>query len=1630
MERFASGSSQFKWYIKHPQGQETEAFVDIHVRSVNNRPVALNSSVELQEDTIREIHLYAIDIDDQNKPQMFVIQPPKHGTLYQCISDTNNSSCIVGNRLSSINETLFQWANVSVDDAGAIDDQDYPVVQVVNRIGQNLRMIINGNDSNTVLNSGYGYNSWKFNSSENGNFKKLCGKRGTIAADIRIEKTVYLTGMEIFYPVRFDTPFRILAKRPDVFNDDKHDYNEDTFTRTLQDIPLTSLNVELRNLSSFDSTSYQFQDNGYLVSSEEYTLNRVSCSNNDQTQLSVCGQVWNSTAGQGRYVVGRQSQNYVNDLETWFLENGGKDILSDITRKRNPDDIWFELFRGLPNQVQRNNILLSIDFEKTIFQSSHLRLEACGQDGRAFNTDNLNFLQFVRRVQVVGTYSKSPQGMIQNQERRVLYIPYHNFAGEDLFTFAVRDHGGNAATSSSQFSQQIHWSPEAYVQITVNPAVDFPTSSNTLVNQQYDGNNAFVAFPLKGVQPSPTGSYLIEQFSLNVTSFPIHGSIRSQSANNLQSVVNQFSGVLLYRPDARTCGLPYSHLQYRLFNSTEGESLPSLLSYGGHARFDVRCELGYFCEHTYSSQFDWFGDCKPCPKGYYGKSSALTNQCKKCPVGQYQSDLGSTTCLLCPPGFFSSFPGSPECTACPAGTYNEVAGQDRCIPCSGGTFASSSGASSCSKCGSSHFTYTAGAISCSPCPNNTRTINDTADGIDKCVCAFGTYDVLGRAGHPCLPCPHGAYCHGGTLLPVARTGYWTSQEYWTNDRYNPAEGLVYSGQAFFAPCSYNYIRGVCLGYPDVNVQEKEAICLYRNDVVVYGPESLDIYTSTGINVQESSCTLQNGLDNHSVQIHNISYSVNAHCSLGYAGVICSNCASGFYRFIDGLCYACPMSDGFVMVQALYFVVSIISTLLLWLFIFWIIPSRARSVSMIITHLQLLAVFSRYSIPFERNAQRLLSMMTIFNLNFNGVPWKCLKLMPSSYFWIWTFQLCIPHAVLLLYGGLRYIQVYKRKKRLDDFEIKATQQKLYMAEVNSKSTGKQSKKSGKSNKIKPLFSALEDDATAEDNSNLDKLFDAQEEATEEAPVALKSKGDRDSYKIYSRQDIELQEETIIHFSIVYSHFLLVMIASLVIEPFSCTTISQSFEYLSSYPDFSCLTTSHSMMKFFSYTLGFIWLIAFPVLIAYILIQGWNFQNLNDERFMRKFGWLTFQYEMKYYWWELVHTVRKLVVVVLARMFQHNGYVQLLILMSFLSANFFLSLYCRPYKFSRYNILEAVLLAHFVLCIAYSYIYLIGSDGMEILTLVFGSRNEIERQAIPQPQPGMTHISNKIVNTNLVYQFSFHITFFLLPFLFAGFIFLHDIHEVKLESPQWILMLFNAITGMSFLKYDEYTSYLGLIWNSTLFRLRRQRKPPPTVPELRWVERVISNAHVTSTQHFQNCKTFDEMLKNVYDSYQEEDWAKDETSCLNYIRVLDQYIFSYESLYSKAPELYALERERNKAKMYILSGMSSRIEALERKINTKIGENEKKLNQIFDMERTMQNCIALQVGIRHRGKLTAEQSAEQKRRIVDVEEWRRKYESERKKSEVSIVLGMKNSDTYIAVFATQSSTCKKRTAAVSY
>ena len=74
-----------------------------------------------------------------------------------------------------------------------------------------------------------------------------------------------------------------------------------------------------------------------------------------------------------------------------------------------------------------------------------------------------------------------------------------------------------------------------------------------------------------------------------------------------------------------------------------------------------------------------------CPKGYYCESGAT--EARGCPVGQYQDEMGKSTCKFCEPSFYCNSVNMTEPLPCPAGRYCE--GNTTTPRCPQGTYSSS-----------------------------------------------------------------------------------------------------------------------------------------------------------------------------------------------------------------------------------------------------------------------------------------------------------------------------------------------------------------------------------------------------------------------------------------------------------------------------------------------------------------------------------------------------------------------------------------------------------------------------------------------------------------------------------------------------------------------------------------------------------------------------------------------------------------------------------------------------------------------------------------------------------------------------------------------------------------------------
>jgi hypothetical protein len=810
---------------------------------------------------------------------------------------------------------------------------------------------------------------------------------------------------------RYDTPFRILAKRLQATPNVSYDYNIDP--QTGQMIPLNSsdsgmLRVGvLRDSLTGPSTEPTFLDSGTVTTSKAAGVDAVSCDMpSDSETRAACRQIW----------------------------DGGKYVRAEVRQglTREPLEEWTELYRGLPLRAyagQPGQGRIRPVMSPALMQSMELRIEACGQDGRVFGSASPNFFESLKDVRVTGTRTRRPKGLVTDAQRRLVYVPKPNFHGSDGLTFVLRDLSGGSNRSDSRFSQAQSWSPPAVVTITVTPIPDKPLATHSIISFPPADGVITMLIPVKGKQPGNAASQTPTAFDVHIDSFPQSGVLLKYDLTPAESVVrSDTTGYVRYRPPANACGVKYAALSYRVRNSAE---VNGLFSARYTATVDIRCAAGATCDEKARK-------CVPCPAGTYGNTSGISQLCKLCGVGEYQPATGQKQCVKCPAGTYTSQLGARACRKCAPGTANPQEGAMYCPDCPAGYHAPLAAATKCEPCGALAHTAGPGSYTCRDCPMNTRGIVDASPNLQHCQCIFGSYDIKGRKGAPCHACPPGAYCHGRTLLPVPRTGYWTSQEFWSEDVANSNNGtqtvLSQRGQAYFAPCSYRYIRGVCLGYPDVDVQEREERCMYRNSEVLQGPRRLDIMTSEGIGINITECTVHSPSDKHNLSLlrpysQRQNYSANFYCAEGYAGVICSTCAPNWRRALEGNCEQCGDIYSIPWVSAGAFLCTVGIAIIFWSAMFFTIAFPARSLYIVATHVQLLGVLGKLAVPWPRYTQNMLNGFDMLNICLDSIHWNCVGFDLEPYWQRWAGELVISPVILILihlyhvWAGMRMHYTY-------------------------------------------------------------------------------------------------------------------------------------------------------------------------------------------------------------------------------------------------------------------------------------------------------------------------------------------------------------------------------------------------------------------------------------------------------------------------------------------------------------------------------------------------------------------------------------------------------------------------------
>ncbi|XP_078365434.1 uncharacterized protein LOC144649737 isoform X2 [Oculina patagonica] len=220
-------------------------------------------------------------------------------------------------------------------------------------------------------------------------------------------------------------------------------------------------------------------------------------------------------------------------------------------------------------------------------------------------------------------------------------------------------------------------------------------------------------------------------------------------------------------------------------------------------------------------------------------------QCNRC-------GFSCTSCKLCPKGTYSSGDGvTIGCLACPAGGFF----QD-----SVGAVGVTSEGHGCQHCPNGTFVHPNNAPGkasweCKACPEGTNTTS--LAGFRACSC-LRNYFRLDRFG-PCKVCPgHGVECSNDTLH-LSFGFYWT----WNSNRSNSNNKTFYK-----------------LLIANLEIESDS----YNKETMKFVGKVPKAYKC----IRQSSCL--GGIDSE--------------CAEGYAGPLCANCQSGFYKRIIA-CHKCP-----------------------------------------------------------------------------------------------------------------------------------------------------------------------------------------------------------------------------------------------------------------------------------------------------------------------------------------------------------------------------------------------------------------------------------------------------------------------------------------------------------------------------------------------------------------------------------------------------------------------------------------------------------------------------------------------------------------------------------------------------
>ena len=353
------------------------------------------------------------------------------------------------------------------------------------------------------------------------------------------------------------------------------------------------------------------------------------------------------------------------------------------------------------------------------------------------------------------------------------------------------------------------------------------------------------------------------------------------------------------------------------------------------------------------------------------------------------------SCVLCEPGEYC--PDRLSKHECPPGEYADKPGLLSCI--------------SCDNSPNVGYANQSGSTFCTDCPANTeRTVATSfwqGSRVEECVCKPGFYEPDGLRGRPCLACPTGGKCLGGTEPPRALPGYW---------------GIL-DHPGSFTLCSFQDNAACTLS---TNLTIEAAFASLDNDGNgQLSPAELSLAESLApsiAQVLESAPRL--------AEPGNVSYRVflsvvnvdpsgtdsyvphnasgKSMCQEGYTGELCAVCEEGYFRFDVG-CFQCPDDNATSFVFMLFGVAAVI--------LLWIVVAQAAgwlgsdAFDILLLFLQCVSIIMSFDLQFHPWVTPLAPIFTLAAFNMDILNPTCV--VAWDYSASSLLQLLLPIVVLIV-----------------------------------------------------------------------------------------------------------------------------------------------------------------------------------------------------------------------------------------------------------------------------------------------------------------------------------------------------------------------------------------------------------------------------------------------------------------------------------------------------------------------------------------------------------------------------------------------------------------------------------------